>query len=428
MILANTDAMLEADTPLETDKRRTWWFASQTAHERRRRVKTRWLAAAAVALLVLGAVGFLVDQQNRRVSLRAQLLETLTNRDFAGLARLSGEHRYAWSEIPSPLGTFLDKVDPEVFATDPWIQERPNPTELLDVIERGHSLFVPSRPLFGAMSFALEEVFLRNPEDSGVRERARALSEEVRAAFIAYHREQSPAFQPPPSQAEDDAFNTWVTLPADEFVMGSQDGSSDERPPHPVRLSGFSMQQHEVTNQEYRRFDPSHEFPAGEEQHPAANVTWYAAAAYAAWLGASLPTEAQWEYAARGTGATKGRIYPWGDAAPDQSRTVFGGTSTMPVGSHPLGRTPEGLDDMAGNVWEWCRDWYGPYGVQDASDPLGPIAADADRLGGVPARVLRGGSFGINVSYLRAASRGRDDPGFRGGYIGFRVVSSRLRP
>jgi formylglycine-generating enzyme required for sulfatase activity len=153
-------------------------------------------------------------------------------------------------------------------------------------------------------------------------------------------------------------------------------------------------------------------------------VSWHEAAAYAAWLGGALPTEAQWEYAARGTGATSGRRYPWGNEAPDNRRAVFGTSSTERVGSRVAGRTPDGLDDMAGNVWEWCRDLFGDYGETPSTDPLGPPgggAADA-RL-----RVLRGGSFGSAEYNLRAADRGRSAPVNRYNNIGFRVVSSRLR-
>jgi formylglycine-generating enzyme required for sulfatase activity len=199
--------------------------------------------------------------------------------------------------------------------------------------------------------------------------------------------------------------------------MGSQDGLDDERPLHKVSMAGFSMQRHEVTNEEFRRFDPAHEFPAGQQRHPVANVSWYQAAAYAAWLGASLPTEAEWEYAARGAG---GRDYPWPEGSVDETRAVYASRSTEPVGSRPRGRTPDGLDDIAGNVWEWCRDWYGPYTGQTVQDPLGPTKGAG--------RVLRGGSFYSAARGLRTAGRVRDGPDDRGGYIGFRLVFSRLRP
>ena len=139
----------------------------------------------------------------------------------------------------------------------PWLSAVFDPQDLFEAIERGYRLYVPSRPLFGAMSFALEEIFVRNA-DPKVRERARALSETVRAAFIAYHKERNRDFKEPPARAADDSLNVWVTLKPGEFSMGAEDITDDERPPHPVRVSTeFSLQQHEVTNEEYRRFDPT---------------------------------------------------------------------------------------------------------------------------------------------------------------------------
>jgi formylglycine-generating enzyme required for sulfatase activity len=200
-----------------------------------------------------------------------------------------------------------------------------------------------------------------------------------------------------------------------------------------VTVSGFSIQQHEVTNQEYARFDPAHQFPGGQDLHPVAGVSWYEAAAYAAWLGAGLPTEAQWEYAAAGT---SGRKYPWGTPEPTAEHAVFGqpltgGTGTRPVSpARAKGETPEGLQDMAGNVWEWCLDWYGAYSPENAVDALGPTALHATTLGDsrLRLRVLRGGSF-VNTEFnLRTASRLRHDPELRLDFVGFRLVSSRLRP
>ena len=453
MIQTNQEALLE------TPKQRTWWedgeaarlaaeaahvkaevaraaaeaerAATETARARRQRWVNGGIAIGAVALLVLGGLGYRAYEQNRRDSLRTQLLETLSNKktDYVGLVRLSREHRYAWGDIRRPLGDmFVDEINPDVFVIEPWRQSDFKPTELLDVIERGHQLFVPSRSLFGAMSFALEEVWLRSSSAPDVQQRAATLFATGRAAFIAYHREKTMGFQAPPAQ---DALNLWVTLKGGEFTMGEKDVLSalDEDEPHLVRVSDFSMQRHEVTNDEYRRFDPAHKFPTGQERHPVADVSWYEAHGYAAWLGASLPTEAEWEYAARGTGeqppkGKRGRPYPWGIEPVTPERAVYGTARTKPVGSlGKPGQTPEDLDDMAGNVWEWCRDWYGPYGKVEAN-PLGPTARDARGT----LRVLRGGSFSFVGYTLRAAGRGRGDPDSRDGYYGFRLVSSRLRP
>ena len=131
------------------------------------------------------------------------------------------------------------------------------------------------------------------------------------------------------------------------------------------------IQEHEVTNAEYRRFDPNHDRSAPDD-HPVVNVSWYDAMAYAAWLGGSLPTEAQWEFAARGK---EGRTYPWGEEAPTCDRANFMSVAPecLPVKTgREGGKTPEGVYDLAGNVWEWCRDWSGHILVKSRRIRLGP--------------------------------------------------------
>lgn len=143
------------------------------------------------------------------------------------------------------------------------------------------------------------------------------------------------------------------------------------------------------------------------------HVSWYEADAYARWAGKRLPTDAEWEYAARGTA---GRKYPWGDPEPTDQHANFrmrvGHPS--PVGVYSAGATPEGILDLAGNVWEWCADWFGPYEARDVKDPQGPKKGKA--------RVLRGGAFGDHPWSLRAACRFRDLPEGRVGHFGFRCV------
>jgi formylglycine-generating enzyme required for sulfatase activity len=169
-----------------------------------------------------------------------------------------------------------------------------------------------------------------------------------------------------------------------------------------VHVSSFYLQQHEVTNAEYRRFDPRHDAGA-PANHPVVNVSWYDAMAYAAWLGGNLPTEAEWELAARGSA---GRMYPWGNERPTRTRANYdpdgGGVGrtpgTAPVGSFPEGATPERIHDLAGNVWEWCRD-----GLSNA-------------------RVLKGGSYFNGERYLATAPRNSLHPEGRESVVGFRVA------
>jgi formylglycine-generating enzyme required for sulfatase activity len=308
---------------------------------------------------------------------------------------------------------FLADMTPEVFASDPWTSSDVSINELLDIVERCRRVFVRSPQLFGAMSFAVEESGLR---DGTLRRRARRLLEVVRMEFIDYHQRHTVGFQAPPD-AWQDTLNPFVPVRGGDFVMGSPDVFARV---HRVRLSNYAIQQHEVTNEEYRRFDPAHSFPAGREKHPVDSVDWYAAQGYAAWLGGSLPTEAQWEFAARGK---HGRTYPWGDGPPTRERANFfrhdSKPDSEPVGSHPKGSSPEGIQDLAGNVWEWCRDWFAVYPPDSELelDPLGPAHGTG--------RVLRGGSYFYDAALLRAASRNNDLAGSRYLNFGFRVAISR---
>jgi formylglycine-generating enzyme len=256
-----------------------------------------------------------------------------------------------------------------------------------------------------------------------------------------------------------------VRVPAGAFVMGSEPEEIDrawgrfgwaeekkrqaaaESPSHRVEMAGFRMYRHEVTVAQYRRFAQAAGRPmpdppewGWEDTHPVVNVSWDDAAAYCAWAGARLPTEAEWEYAARGEdtgiGGRPRRLFLWGDAAPggqggcgnlpDEAlkgklpdREVFPGYSdgfvfTAPVGSFPP--NTRGLHDMAGNAFEWCADWYSAdyYRRAPAKGPRGPDSGDF--------RVLRGGSWLSHPYGLRVAYRYYELPGYRSYYVGFRPV------
>jgi formylglycine-generating enzyme required for sulfatase activity len=230
---------------------------------------------------------------------------------------------------------------------------------------------------------------------------------------------------------------SFIELPGGTFQMGSEDGEDDEKPVHQVTLNPFRIARYPITNAEYAVFvvdqgvaPPKHwedgQIPEGKANHPVVQVSWTDASAYCAWLTqrldlqgqerVHLPTEAQWEYAAKGT---QGRRYPWGDEAPDAEHANFDGHvgDTTPVDAYPKGATPEGVWDLAGNVVEWCQDRYGPYDAQEQTDPTGPEKGDP--------RVLRGGAFDYGSDLLRCAYRSYARPGgrFNDG-IGFRVVVS----
>jgi formylglycine-generating enzyme required for sulfatase activity len=221
----------------------------------------------------------------------------------------------------------------------------------------------------------------------------------------------------------DGAVLVWV--PAGEFTMGSDTGAEDEKPARKVTLGGYWMYKTEVTVAQYRKFCeatgalmPSKPAWGRQDTHPIVDVSWDDAVAYCQWAGVSLPTEAQWEKAARGA---DGREYPWGNVW-DARRCVCSvspadAESTAPVGSVPAGASPYGCLDMAGNVWEWCADWYADtyYEAAPARDPKGPAQGRW--------RVLRGGSWYVGFPELfRCASRGYYGyPDFRNNHcIGFR--------
>lgn len=263
--------------------------------------------------------------------------------------------------------------------------------------------------------------------------------------------------------------NRMALIPSGSFLMGSPEGSdsfSDERPQRTVFLSAFWIDRYEVTNARYERFvaatghrPPANPDPAvtlwaqghpiaGSEDHPVVNVGWHDALAYCQWAGKRLPTEAEWEKAARGT---DGRLYPWGNewdlkransasywaertiefkdgkewkafwmtgegARISKERGLKGEVLTLPVGSFPEGASPYGLLDMAGNASEWVQDWFEPYYYLKApqTDPKGPA--------GVLLKVVRGGSWLKPAKSLRTADRDYGFPDDRPSGTGFRCA------
>jgi formylglycine-generating enzyme required for sulfatase activity len=238
-------------------------------------------------------------------------------------------------------------------------------------------------------------------------------------------------------------------VPSGTFQMGSDesdsDADSDEFPQHPVTLDAFWIDQTEVTNAQYALCVADGECEESafadytnynRDDCPVVGVSWHDAAAYCEWVGARLPTEAEWEYAARGE---QGFIFPWGDEF-DCSRGNFddereydgyvvpggegcdGYLTTAPVGSFQIGASWCGAQDMAGNAWEWVADWHGDYPSTAQVNPTGP--AEGANM------VLRGGGWDSNHTQVRAAYR-LDNlirPAFRFDFAGFRCVAAANDP
>ena len=230
-----------------------------------------------------------------------------------------------------------------------------------------------------------------------------------------------------------------VLVPAGEFTMGSTEGSDDEKPAHRVSLDAYYIDKYEVTVGQYAKFleargvngppmwttmdQPPH------QKRPVVNVDWSDASTYCEWAGKRLPTEAEWEKAARGT---DGRTYPWGNEPPDLGRANYGRekwnnhAALVPVGQLEDGKSPYGIYDLAGNVWEWVSDWYDPdyYTTSPLQNPKGPENGKY--------RVLRGGSWDLAPENLRSARRDfnlplapdYDSPSYRNFNSGFRCAKS----
>jgi len=296
--------------------------------------------------------------------------------------------------------------------------------------------------------------------------------------------------------------NGMVWIPGGKFAMGATDGQADEKPVHEVVVDGFWMDKTEVTNEQFDRFvratgyitvaerKPNPEdFPgvppdklvagsivfsppdvvgslrdhmqwweyvaganwrhpegpkssiAGREKHPVVHVCWFDAVAYGKWAGKRLPTEAEWEYAARG--GVAGAAYIWGAEQnpggkllantwqgrfPKENTLGDGHQFAAPVGSYPANGF--GLHDMAGNVWEWCLDWYLPeyYAQSPKDNPQGPDRSHDPNEPGIAKRVSRGGSFLCTDQYcsgFRPAMRMKTSPDTGLQHTGFRCVRTK---
>lgn len=229
-----------------------------------------------------------------------------------------------------------------------------------------------------------------------------------------------------------------LLIPSGTFTMGSDAPGApvNEGPLTRVTLTRYHISRQLVTNAQYEKFDAAHRAKRGAgagDDHPVIYVSSLEAIKFCQWLGQRerkryrLPTEAEWEYAARGD---DGRTFPWGEAFGQGNLANFadrntkfawsdpevndGWAETSPVGTYPLGASPFGVEDCAGNVWEWCMDYYEPYKGTDRTNPRGPMHGAQ--------RVHRGGSWKSRFASLKATTRLFNQPTFASNDVGFRVV------
>ena len=226
----------------------------------------------------------------------------------------------------------------------------------------------------------------------------------------------------PTEEAEEEAM---VTIPAGDFLMGSD--HEDERPAHTVSVDAFEIDKFEVTNEQFQAFVEAtgyqtdaekagesqtwHTYAEDKPRHPVVKVTWNDAVAYCEWAGKRLPTETEWEKAARGT---DGYTYPWGNEwDPTKANTKEGGhRGTTVVGSFPEGASPYGAMDMIGNVREWVSDWYKAYPGSDYDSPYF----------GEKYRVIRGGGWFEETELATTTNRFASSVEARNDDIGFRCA------
>ena len=255
--------------------------------------------------------------------------------------------------------------------------------------------------------------------------------------FACRERADSPLVGPLPihtiTTPKDEAVMVYV--PAGEFLMGTSDADieyykeifplrritrfDNERPQRTVFVDAFYIDKYEVTNKQYKQFlaetgyTPKHYLdyePYNTPNFPAVVLEWEDAVAYTNWAGKRLPTEAEWEKAARGT---DGRIWPWGNewdgtklSGNDGTGLKDGYKETAPVGQFPQGASPYGAHDMAGNLWEWVSDWYDPNYYRTSPPTINPKGPDTG-----DGHVLKGGGWAENLDFTRCANRLGGNPG-----------------
>ena len=345
-------------------------------------------------------------------------------------------------EADSQIGVLqqeLDEKGTEIGGLEAALQES---------ARREEQLRRQNRTLRNQNAALLKELDRERSENRTLRDRIATLQKELDELRKKVRQLESNGTPLPPNSVD----ATMALIPAGRFQMGSRNGEFNEKPVHTVYVDAFYIDKYEVTNAQYKEFVDANpqwrkngilhayhngsylsdwnvnDYPIGKGEHPVTYVSWYAAMAYAQWAGKRLPTEAEWEKAARG-GAV-GQRYPWGNSI-DSGKANYGTNigATTRVGNYPANN---GLYDMAGNVREWCLDAYqgGFYKSSHRRNPLAggtlnEVVTDFTNLKG--SRVLRGGSWGIPARGLRVAARLGYVPTYAYPNVGFRCAKSVTR-
>ncbi len=402
-----------AEALLLDEERRAWW---QACRRQRRLRQRRWLRLAMLAAILLALLARGAWHQARQWREHRALLEQVVR-----------------GEPPAALRAFdrLTSTGTEARELITHLRQR---EVAMDVLSRGLAGIDEQHRgdvVLEIATSALEWVD-ETPEDPvlianlvsaldygpGRDPRLAPSARRLRDRVLQPLRQLRP---PPPPPGPDDP--NWVEIRGGTFWIGSRSGEGTERehPRHQVVVPAFRILRHEVTGAQYRRLFPA---KRGADDAPAGYISWYGATTYAAWLGGRLPTEAEWEYAARA-----GCPYTYCDRE-GQSTTLdavawnvanavdpaTGDVTTRPV--MLLEPNAWGLYDMLGNVWEWTADWFSPYSPGLRSDPWGPPAPEADAA----RRIQRGGCFRNQADLARVDFRNVGAPGLSYGTLGFRVV------
>ena len=369
----------------------------------------QWARRALVAMLAPVIVAyFLFDYWEER-SIRADLLANIEGGEVEAVFRATHDLATRGVDVEE----IRTRLQPRNELIE-LLERGPSGVDLKEIPEAVMAVIEVVRPLVEAddkkvlavMLWLLDRVAAEGDDKQS------SAASAAREELLRPLRERAPPPQPPDEKDPD-----WAEVPGGVFQMGGTDFDA-QRPVHEVTVSPFRMLGHEVTVGEYRRLEKNHE---GKNSTPIAEVSWYEAYVYAAWLGGRLPTEAEWEFAARGNCRFEYCDQEGGEVSLNEVAWYSensGKLSTRPHMGCAMQRNPFGLCDMLGNVWEWSGDWADTYSAEPTVNPWGPAAASPDNL----SRVVRGGSCWDYADITDVAWREWRSPDDTLGNLGFRVV------